>query len=285
MISHCEERVSWIPEYFKDEYNIKDIIVYSKCGNVVEGIDSLTKLAPTKVVRLENVGRCDHTYAYWINDHYYKFNKEKDGDDVVLFLKDNKRFRKMFRGIHDIFTHVTETGFACLKKPECDCYKPCNRGQFEPMMMHQQKYLMSFALDEYSRTERDENSDFLSNKYKSLKSWNDAMGFRIPKSETLPVCYIGMFAAKKKQIFNQPAYVWERMTKSLSRANNIIESHYAERMWATLLSNQDERYMREIDKVLLPKVTRMVKRLNNGIVCGMLGMYYVKKGETFDNYF
>lgn len=284
VISHCEHKLHWIPKYLGKDYTIKDIVIYSKCGKEVKGLSGLAELAHVQVVRLENVGRCDHTYANWIHEHYYKYNKQKDGDDIVLFLKDNKRFYPSFRGIHEVFTHATETGFACVKKPQCDCYKPCNLRKYDPLMMHEKKQLTSFAINDYSRMERDENSSFLSEKYPDMKSWMDDMGFQIPNSETLPVCYLGMFAAKKKQILNQPVEAWERMTNSLARANNLIEGHYAERIWASLLSTHDERYLQEIEKVLLPKVKRVVKQPKDGAVCGMIGMYYVKRGETFESY-
>ena len=68
----------------------------------------------------------------------------------------------------------------------------------------------------------------------SLKSWKDDIGFVVPESETMPVCLRGFFVAKKKQFFNQPEESWKKMEASLSRANNIIEGHYAERMWASI---------------------------------------------------
>ena len=69
------------------------------------------------------------------------------------------------------------------------------------------------------------------------------------------------------------------MEASLSRADNIIESHYAERLWASLLSDTDDESAKAVDEVLSPFVVKMVWRPKAGKVCGMAGMYYVHKNN------
>lgn len=286
VISHCESHVHWIPRWAGLNFKIRDITVYSKCGQEVKGLARLMMLAPTKVIKFDNVGRCDHTYAYWIKENYKEISDGKQNpNDVVIFMKDNKRFRTMYRKIEDVFSLATETGFVCLKKPECDCHKPCNMGRHEPTMMHRQSYSMGFSLDEYARMDRDKNTVFLNDQYRDLQSWKDAMGIHLPAAETIPVCYNGLFGATKKQVLNQSFETWEKITNSLARADNIIEGHYAERMWASLLSEPDEIIALEVDKAILPVVKDVVKKPSNGLVCGMLGMLYVRHGENFKNYF
>jgi hypothetical protein len=289
VISHCEDKLNWIPRYVGNDYKIKQFIIYSKCGKEIKGISSLQILAPVQVIQLDNVGRCDHTYAYWIKTHYrdiqHKFNNNYSNNDMVLFMKDNKRYRNMYRKIDDVFDYTTSTGFACFKKPECDCQRACTKGRWSPTMMHNRTYLLDFSLHEYSRIERDENSQFLNERYNSLKIYTEEMGFHMTKAKTMPVCYLGLFAARERQILTQPYEVWERMEQSLTRANNIVEGHYAERLWAALLSDQDERYSKEVDEALMPVAVDMVKRPTDGNVCGMAGMYFVKRNEPFLNYF
>lgn len=281
VISHCEENVGWIRDYVGNEYSIADITIYSKCGNKVEGLDILNTIRPVEVITLPNYGRCDHTYAYWIKEHYQTINKETSGEDIVLFLKDNSRFRGMYNTIDELFTHTSEAGFGCVKKPECDCNKICDKKRHLPTILHNREYLFDFSLDEYSRVKRDENNEFLSDKYTSLKTWINDMKFEIPQSETVPVCYAGMFAAKKKQVLNQPESVWQKMERSLSRANNIIEGHYAERVWAVILSDNTEHTAQDIDKIFLRHVKEMVKKPTDGTICGMTGMLYVRSNRKY----
>lgn len=44
------------------------------------------------------------------------------------------------------------------------------------------------------------------------------------------------FATTKTQILRHPKWVWEAIERSLSRGNNIIEGHFAERTFGALLS-------------------------------------------------
>ncbi len=278
VVSHCEENVKWIANYLGDEYFMKDITIYSKCGKEVKGLEELEGLSPSiNVIRLPNVGRCDHTYATWIKEHYASIDKERDGNDIVMFLKDHARYRRKYLPIDLLFSQVSQSGFACVTKPLCDCSKKCLRGFHVPTMQHKREYLLDFSLDEYKRVERDENSAFLSDEYHSLKIYNQKMGFVIPQSETVPVCYGGIFVAQKKQILNQPEESWKKMEASLSRADNIIESHYAERLWASILSDTDDESAKAVDEVLSPHIIKMVKRPTDGTVCGMAGMFYIHK--------
>ena len=44
------------------------------------------------------------------------------------------------------------------------------------------------------------------------------------------------------------------MEASLSRADNIVEGHYAERLWASILSDIDSKSARAVDEVLSPHI-------------------------------
>ncbi len=283
IVSHCEEDVGWIAGYVGDRYSINDVTIYSKCGKDVEGIQSLREgLTPNvNVVRLPNVGRCDHTYAYWIKEHYYEStDKETNGKkDIVMFLKDNARNQKNFLPIDLLFSHVRKTGFGCVSKPQCLLVPPrfdiCREGSFVPIMQHKRKSLETFSLPDYNRIARDNSTVFLSEQYPVLKDWREDMGFVTPQSETVPVCYEGSFAIRKKQIFNQPHETWKKMEASLTRADNIIESHYSERMWATILSDVDDESARAIDDVLSPHIVKMFHSTLAEQITGMAGMIYI----------
>ncbi len=289
VISHCEENLDWIAGYIggDDEYSIHitDVTIYSKCGKDIEGIQILTELTTkVTVVKLPNVGRCDHTYAYWIQEHYKSIvdtNMNGNEDDMVIFLKDNARNQKNFLPINLLFSHVRETGFGCVSKPQCLLVPPrfniCREGSFVPIMQHRRDSLWNFSLPYYNRIARDNSTLFLSEQYPVLKYWKEDMGFVTPQSETLPVCYEGSFATQKKQFLNQKLKTWRKMERSLSRGNNIIESHYAERMWASILSDVDDESARAVDDVLSPHIVKMFHsktRLAERIT-GMVGMIYI----------
>ena len=64
---------------------MKKITIFSKCGHKIRGLDKLSKFAHVEVFKMDNVGRCDHTYANWIRQHYYEIqeNIDTEGDDIV----------------------------------------------------------------------------------------------------------------------------------------------------------------------------------------------------------
>ena len=52
-----------------------------------------------------------------------------------------------------------------------------------------------------------------------------------------PVCYCGGFAFRAAAALQHPQDAWARLDDALSRDNNIEEGHFAERLWAPLLTD------------------------------------------------
>lgn len=280
VISYCSESFDWIFNYIdSDRYKIDEIIIYSKCGKGINNTQQYMAIAPTEIITAPNVGRCDHTYATWILNHYKSIQTEKNGDDIVFFVKDNDYHKDQFYTFDELFTFTTETGFGCLEKPVCDCdNEQCNDKKDIALMMHSREKLDNFKMNTHNRMKRDKQSkdSFKNKEYKTLKSWKEDMGFVMSHSETIPVCYGGIFAAKKKQILNQPEQVWRNVVTSLARGNNILEGHYAERLWAPALSVIDEDYTKRVSEAVLPHVYDTFWCWNR------LGMLMVPRSKGFN---
>ena len=46
------------------------------------------------IIPLDNVGRCDHTYAHWLAEQGHRIPPDRQPNDLILFLKDNNnRYR------------------------------------------------------------------------------------------------------------------------------------------------------------------------------------------------
>ena len=283
VLSHCEEDLEWVSEYIGTDYSIKDIIIYSKCGKEVEEVEMLEELSPTvNIVKLPNVGRNDHAYAHWIKENYDSIDQEKEGEDIVMFLKDNARRydRRMIHPINQLLSHVSKIGFGCVAKIGCShCQAQCNKDYVVRTIQHRREYVLGFTTDKYTRVGRDDANGFVSDKYPDIKSWKDDLGFVIPESVHLPVCYRGSFAVQKKQFFNHPKKVWKKMESSLSRADNIVEGHYAERVWASILTEIDEDSAWVVDKVLLEQHQRKIRMLDNE--CYKRGFRYMRQMPTW----
>jgi hypothetical protein len=309
VISHCDSDVDWMSEYIlgsdnNKKYNIKDITVYSKCGKEVNGLQKLqqdfllsnkngneneddTNYQPVVNI-LPNVGRCDHSYATWIKDNYQSISHqqeqvqqeqqqdEENADDIVVFLKDHHYETMMnFDFDHMFQLASSEVGFSCVMRPRCDCGPQCD---YFPYMIHNFTSIDNFTLPMYANFDRDDNTNFVSNEYPFLQRWRKDMGIeiKIPNSvNTVPICYGGNFLFKKKQVLNQREQVWKNMEKSLSRDNNLIEGHYAERLWAPILTNMDETYSKVVEETLLPDAKEV-----DGFHCGMTGQFYTDPNTT-----
>eukprot|EP00751_Fragilariopsis_kerguelensis_P003707 CAMPEP_0170818574 /NCGR_PEP_ID=MMETSP0733-20121128/40839_1 /TAXON_ID=186038 /ORGANISM="Fragilariopsis kerguelensis, Strain L26-C5" /LENGTH=126 /DNA_ID=CAMNT_0011178757 /DNA_START=235 /DNA_END=612 /DNA_ORIENTATION=- len=106
VVSHCDESIDWIFEWANPlEFN--DVIIFSKCNKQVKG-----QPPNSRVIRLDNVGRCDHTYA-----HYMAYYHESSNSDYVLFLKDNSNTNRnhysRHKNLNEMIPLSNEFGFAC----------------------------------------------------------------------------------------------------------------------------------------------------------------------------
>ena len=73
IVARYNEDLSWMKE---SPFNKFRYIVYNKGIN-----DDFEKCNVDKIIQLPNVGRCDHTYLYYIIENYNKLS-----DIAVFFL-------------------------------------------------------------------------------------------------------------------------------------------------------------------------------------------------------
>ena len=276
VISHCKSDLDWVANYTHGyEDSIVSIHVITKCGAPVRG-------APENAViqELPNVGRCDHTYAYYITTLLDQKMTEHGGNEensIVMFLKDDLSDENNSQGGHrltiDSMVRIASSsnGFACGTAPWDTSYMSSdsddkNLGQCSCSAYHL-PFLLTFTVNEYERNIKGYDTDgvdFVSGKYDDLGSFHSYLDVG-PLPGLVQVCYGGVFAASVKNIKNMDASVWKRAEESLSRGNNIQEGHYMERMWARLLSTPIEEYQVNAIKSFGDKVTEGFPF--NGILC------------------
>lgn len=237
VISHCDHPLAWVRKFTSGyEDLIQHVWVFSKCGqNVTDAPEN------AELLTLPNVGRCDHTYAYWINNYYYNTSKPiASTHEIVVFMKDTDYMYDMKetddRNFGDLLSLAVTNGLGCmLMVYVVSCY------------IHDYNTLRTFAFDHINHTsyKRIDGKDFgnkkvsfQNKKFPNFGAWIDRLKLHpLAVSQNLvPVCYGGVFAVTKSQIAKYPKRVWKSIEKSLSRGDNIVEGHYAERMWAPLLS-------------------------------------------------
>ena len=239
VIAHCKKSLDWMESYISGFANVVSIHVISKCGQKVEG-------APlnTTVVRIPNVGRVDHSYAYYITSILPTLVNNSEGNDtIVAFLKDTtsdivhqkqlhrEDFKSMIRGAASL------NGFACNLIP-----KEISMGAY-----HDKAQLFTFHIKRYKKGERDYNvsktAPPFQSSYKTLGDYySKVLKSANPRPDLVQVCFGGGFASSLENILKQDVMVWKSFEHSLTRGDNIQEGHYAERCWALLLANPLEQF-------------------------------------------
>jgi hypothetical protein len=299
VVSHCDKPLDWILDYFAPptkarqlrkfqmlNYTIQvdRVQIFTKCGGNKTQMDSFKELAQQStstmrpreitITNLPNVGRCDHTYAYWLEQYtrhqQHTDNNDDDENHIILFLKDSNHRTHLRQSLtHLNLRHVVgnavTTGFSCLEQEKMSVLrKSITRpitAVFYKSNYHSLDELRHFYMEEYRREEqRDVQDDFHSN-YSTLGSWLDALDYDLygsvkwENTTLIPLCIGGMFAATKGQI-RKNHNDWSKLTQSLSRGNNIVEGHYCERSWAALLSNPlDQSKVDDIGSLIEHKMT------------------------------
>lgn len=233
IVSHCLQDLDWLHDYVTS-FNIYRIDIISKCNKPVTG-------APisAKIVKIKNVGRCDHSYAYWMST--IKEHVSLQSNDVAVFLKDDMSTSNIhqissgWQSFQSLVSLAAKSGFSCGLRPTSFV-----NGSLSAF--HETVHLMSFSNHEYNhnhlkyKIETDFFPPFKS-QYPTMKEWISSIGniSLFPENVT-QVCYGGVFATKLKQIFHHNDNLWQNIVDTLSRGNNIEEGHFVERSWAALLA-------------------------------------------------
>ncbi len=248
VVSHCKSKLGWLQGFTKG-YLVSSIHIVSKCGETVK---DAPEWATIEV--LPNVGRCDHTYAYYITTILpQKVLAADQENSIAVFLKDDISAENFHQSGHwnDFETLLklasSQNGFGCGIEPggvEHETH------MFFLSAYHDVETLFDFSMAEYGRNVK--NYDIDETEFKSpfttLGSWYNSLNAdEVANSITL-VCYGGVFAASVDNIYRRDLSVWKAVENSLARGNNILEGHYAERSWGLLLSTPLQPY--QVDSII-----------------------------------
>ena len=112
VISHCRHDLRLLLSQLLRLPLLVRITVYSKCGVAVP---ELEKSPNCHLVRLPNVGRCDHTYAWHLATSRHRLAS------VVLFVKDTYQNvlhqKATWVALDVLVSRASQSGFACGQVP------------------------------------------------------------------------------------------------------------------------------------------------------------------------
>jgi hypothetical protein len=242
VVAHCDKPLDWIWESYLKDVEYKSITIISKCGHRPNEHSSLPP--NTRVVTsLPNVGRCDHSYAYFIQNMDSLLKDYRNNvNDQVMFMKDNDNtYRGNFEGMYTLQQMMETTD---QKQFACASYIKTTPNDFEDgeraTNVAQLWTLGSFYLEDYSGARNSTSYDFKSPIF-PLANWLTWLSMYNSVDISLttdlaPVCFGGHFMTTVDRIKKAPVGTWQPVLDSLSRGDNIEEGHFMERLWAPLLS-------------------------------------------------
>jgi hypothetical protein len=198
VVSHCKANLDWI-ETFTKGFKIASVHVISKCGHPVNG-------APhnATIEILPNIGRCDHTYAYYITTVldqkllHLETQHNNGEDSVVVFLKDTRWGRKNLRqpGSWNNFYNMVQVassrvGFSCGVVPGIITqWKPRPSQKFLTSAHFELETLRNWNITQYESLQKydGDNVPFES----ALANWDlfyKNLGAGPLETELVQVCY------------------------------------------------------------------------------------------------
>ena len=265
---------------------VQNIYVYSKCGNPVTGMPPNASL-----VQLPNVGRNDHTFAFhlarnipvqpitiFIKDTYHsnrRFGKELEVLGLCHFatvaMQNGMGFGcgmrpRMFQFNGKLIRSIGPDGKLLRHHPTVPSLRPLTILDYHKVnrpakssAWHMPSMLGGFRMDKYESFSATKKAPTpFQSPVRPLRRWAKHTRAIPPRAvdrifdrKLVPVCYGGQFAVVKENIERIGRKGFANLRDALRRGDNIEEGHFAERLWAALLTS----------KPFWPDFERIEKRL------------------------
>jgi hypothetical protein len=222
IIARYNENLEWTLE---NPFNKYEYIVYNKGDN-----ENFEKKYVKKIINLNNVGKCDHTYLYHIIDNYNNIA------DITVF----------FPGSLDM-PYKKKIGIKILNEINLR-----NKAIFISLNQNDIKKLhYNFKLDRYKTTHianKEKNSEVLlkRNTIRPFGLWFENIFGNIKVNCLI---YYGIFSIDKNDIIQHPKTRYEYLIKDLSDHSNPEVGHYFERSWCAVFHPLNDTHIIKYNRI------------------------------------
>ena len=205
VIARYNESLNWLDDI--DTSNI-NVIVYNKHD------EDFIHPKVDKVIKLENVGKCDHTYLYHIIENYDNLN------DVTIFTAgscDMPYKWTQFKKVFDKATTQYDSAFEVVAQYDI------------------RNSLYDFVLDEWKTSNdinRSKNNE-VKTQLCSVRPFGKWYESKFGDLVTNHVTYMGMFAASRKDIHNRSKEFYKDLINDVMTSNPEC-GHFIERSWIAI---------------------------------------------------
>ena len=169
-----------------------------------------------KVVNLDNVGRCDHTYLYHIIKNYNNLAP------ITIFLPASCMDSHKAVCAYNLINNVLKTKTTVLQGG---------------IVNDVRKEFYNFTLDEWKATNKENievnpESQLQKCPIRPFGKWYDA-NFG-PELKIKVFCFYGIIAVAREHIIQHPIERYEKLIKYVSNSSNPEAGHYMERSWGAI---------------------------------------------------
>ena len=208
MVSRYNEDLRWLDDSPFNEY---EYIVYNKSDN-----DNFCKTNVKSIIKLPNIGKCDHTYLYHIVNNFENLN------EILVFLP----------GSLDI-SYKREKASDMLERIKKNNYKNAVFiGDYSTNVLKEfYNFTINFHRTSYSNNFENENSCHVSPA--SIRPFGKWYLHNFGNISINYYTFWGIFSVHKNDIIQHPKYRYEKLLSQLE-VFSPEAGHFTERSWGAI---------------------------------------------------
>ena len=209
VIARYNEDLKWLKD---KKFNKYKCIIYNKGVN-----DSFYKPKKSKVIKLKNVGMCDHTYLHHIVTNYDNLNK------ITIFLPGSSDIDYKMKRVKNMFKEIEKRNKAVFL--------------FNDEYNNVQEDLYSFTIDTHTPAHNKNNKLNTTNKLvpATIRPFGKWFANKFGDTIATHITYFGIFSVSKKDITQKPKAFYVDLLNEVNKVKNHETSHYFERSWEAVL--------------------------------------------------
>ncbi len=218
VVARYNEDLEWLRE---KPYSTIPVIIYNKGPNQ----DFYKPLLLKKIVKLPNVGVCDHTYLYHIIENYDNLS------NVTIFLPGSCMDDTKIERTETIVNNTIETNNTVIY------------GDYNIQDIKDRIY--DFTLDNWFTSNKKNKELNNSSKLRQCDinpfgKWYESIFEDITNNY---MSILGIFSASRKHIHNKDKDFYEKLIEFVNKNKNEECAHYIERSWISILSPLPDKYI------------------------------------------
>ena len=214
VVSRYNENLDWLKEEPYTKFS--NYVIYNKGVN-----DDFYRPPNSKIIKLDNVGKCDHTFLYHIIENYDNLY------DITIFLPGSCNVQKKINCCKGMLNNVLTTNKATMVN--------FNRNKENNI----RDKLGKFHIEEYENVSEENRSLYTNkkvylSKYRPYGKWYDHyIKYKEPVNQ---YSYWSIFSVSKKDILNNEKEYYESLNEELSLNPHPEAGHFMERSWFAIFS-------------------------------------------------